>query len=261
MVVAKFVKIASISGGKDSTAMLILLKEQGAKLDYVVFNNTGIEFPQQVHYVRQKLAPWVKENFGLEIIEIHPKEPFGLQVKKHGVPFVPVGRWCCRTLKKEPFYLWLKEKGIKYIDLYQGYTVDEILRFKNARRKVKSYARKFGVKIVHLYAPLIDLGIGEKEALELTKEHGLYNELYDYFDRTGCYLCPYQSINDWRTLFWNFPRLFNTAKKLEEMSIKEHGKKFHSNYTLGELEKRFRMEKRQSNLLEFVEIPLTVAER
>ena len=252
MTVAKFVKIASISGGKDSTAMLILLKEQGVKLDYVVFNNTGIEFPQMVHYVRQKLNPWVKENFGLEITEIHPREPFGLQVKKHGVPFVPVGRWCCRTLKKEPFYLWLKERGIKYLDLYFGYSADEIERFKNARRRVKSYARKFGVKIVHLYAPLIEHGITEKEALKLTKEHGLYNELYNHFSRTGCYLCPFQTLDNWRALYWNFPRLFNTAKKLEEMSIKEHGKRFLPDYTLAELERRFKLEKRQSKLFEFV---------
>jgi len=252
MGVAKFVKVASISGGKDSTAMLILLKEQNVKLDYVVFLNTGIEFPQMVHYVRQKLAPWVKENFGIELTEIRPKEPFALQVKKRGVPFAPAGRWCCRTIKKEPFYLWLKEKGIKYLDLYLGYSIDEVERFKRARAEVKPYARKFGVKIVHLYAPLLEIGITEEEALKLTKKYGLYNELYDYFGRTGCYLCPYQSIEDWRNLYWHFPRLFNTAKKLEEMSIKEHGKSFRSDYTLAELEMRFKLEKRQTTLCEFV---------
>jgi len=251
---SRFTKVALVSGGKDSTTMLIVLKEQGVKLDYVVFNNTGIEFPQQVFYVRQKLAPWVKENFGIPITEIHPKEPFGLQVKKHGVPFVPAGRWCCRTLKKEPFYLWLRNQGIKYLDLYLGYSTDEIQRFKNAKKQVKPYARKFGVKIVRLHAPLIDVGISEKEAFELTKKHGLYNELYDHFDRTGCYLCPYQSIKDWRALFWNFPRLFNTAKKLEEMSIKEHGKKFRPDYTLAELERRFKYEMRQTSLLGFTNL-------
>jgi len=168
------------------------------------------------------------------------------------VPTVPSGRYCCRTLKKEPFYFWLKEKGIKFIDLYQGYTADEIERFKNARRRVKSYARKFGVKIVHLYAPLIEHGITEEEALKLTKEHGLYNELYNHFSRTGCYLCPFQTLDNWRALYWNFPRLFNTAKKLEEMSIKEHGKRFLPDYTLAELERRFKLEKRQSKLFEFV---------
>jgi len=250
--VAKFVKVASVSGGKDSTAMLILLKEQNVKLDYVVYLNTGIEFPQMVQFVRKKLTPWVKENFGIEITEIHPKEPFALQVKKHGVPFAPAGRWCCRTIKKEPFYLWLKEQGIRYLDLYLGYSADEPERFWNARKQVKSYARKFGVKIVRLYAPLFDAGITEEEALRLTKKHGLYNELYNYFRRTGCYLCPYQSLDDWRALFWNFPKLFNAAKTLEEMSLKRHGKSFRRDYTLAELEMRFRLEKRQTKIEEYV---------
>ena len=249
---ARFVRVASVSGGKDSVAMLIVMKEQGIKPDYVVFLNTGIEFPQQVHYVRKKLAPWVKENFGLDITEIHPKEPFALQVKKRGVPFAPAGRWCCRTIKKEPFYLWLLEKDIKYLDLYLGYAADEEERFKNAKRQVKSYARRFGVKIVHLHAPLVEAGITEKEALRLTKKHGLYNELYDYFKRTGCYLCPYQSLEDWKNLYWHFPRLFNAAKTLEEMSIREHGKTFRRNYTLAELEMRYRLEKRQAKIEEYV---------
>ncbi|NJD99502.1 hypothetical protein E3E26_06855 [Thermococcus sp. LS1] len=250
----KFVKVASVSGGKDSVAMLIVMKEQGIRPDYVVFLNTGIEFPQQVHYVHQKLAPWVKENFSLDITEIHPKEPFALQVKKRGVPFAPAGRWCCRTIKKEPFYLWLREKGIRYLDLYLGYAADEEERFRNAKRQVKSYARKFGVKIVHLYAPLLDADITEEDALKLTRKHGLYNELYDHFKRTGCYLCPYQSLDDWRALFWNFPKLFNAAKTLEEMSIREHGKTFRRDYTLAELEMRFRLEKRQAKIEEYVMI-------
>ncbi len=248
----KFIKIASVSGGKDSVAMLILLKEQNIKLDYIVFLNTGIEFPQMIYYIRKKLTPWVRENFGIEITEIQPKESFTLQVKKYGVPFVPVGLWCNRILKREPFYLWLKEQDIHYLDLYLGYSINEKKRLKNARRTIKNYARKFGVKIVHLYTPLIEAGISENGALELTKRYGLYNELYNYFDRTGCYLCPAQSISNWRTLYWYFPELFNKAKQIEEISIKEHGKSFRRDYTLAELEKRFKSEKKQIKIIEYL---------
>ena len=239
--------IASISGGKDSTAMLIILHDNGIKLSRVIYVNTGIEFPQTIQYIKNKLNPWVMEHFGISITVVRPEKPFAFLVREYGVPFAPAGRWCCRLLKEEPFYKYLHESGITEADIFLGYTKDEERRFERAKKTVKRYENKYGVKVT-LHAPLIEHGITGKEALEMTREHGLYNELYDHFSRTGCYLCPYQSLDDWRNLYWNFPELFNAAKKLEEISIKLHGKTFRRDYTLSELEERFRREGKQTKL-------------
>ena len=77
------VNIASVSGGKDSTAMLILLAEKGARLDHVVYINTTIDFPQTVRFVRTKLNEFVREHFGLDIEVIYPKRPFSYYFSKY----------------------------------------------------------------------------------------------------------------------------------------------------------------------------------
>jgi len=43
--------IASFSGGKDSTAMVLRLIEEGRPLDEIVFFDTGWEFPQMYDHI------------------------------------------------------------------------------------------------------------------------------------------------------------------------------------------------------------------
>ena len=219
-------RIASVSGGKDSTAMLILLYEQGVSLDYIVFMNTGIEFPQTVRFVREKLSPWCKEHFGKEVTFIYPKRPFGYYFKKYGVPYYPRGRWCCRVLKKDTFYYWVMSSvEDKDIALYVGYSADEKRRFEKALKETNKYWSKRR-KNITLVAPLIDLGITESKALEICKKHDLLNPLYKHFNRTGCWLCPFQSIDSWRVLHDYYPHLWKAAVKIESLSIKLGKKTF-----------------------------------
>jgi 3'-phosphoadenosine 5'-phosphosulfate sulfotransferase (PAPS reductase)/FAD synthetase len=41
----------SFSGGKDSTAMLLMLIEKGCPLDRIIFFDTGWEFPQMYDHI------------------------------------------------------------------------------------------------------------------------------------------------------------------------------------------------------------------
>lgn len=58
--------IASISFGKDSLAMLLILLEKGYKVDEVIFYNTGMEF-QAIYNIRDELKKnWKKSKLNIQ---------------------------------------------------------------------------------------------------------------------------------------------------------------------------------------------------
>ncbi|GAG04820.1 unnamed protein product, partial [marine sediment metagenome] len=50
--------IVSLSGGKDSTAMLLILLEKKIKVDHIVFFDTGWEFPEMLKHI-DKLGKYI----------------------------------------------------------------------------------------------------------------------------------------------------------------------------------------------------------
>ena len=45
--------VLSLSGGKDSTAMLLRLLEENRPVDLILFCDTGIEFPQMYEHINR----------------------------------------------------------------------------------------------------------------------------------------------------------------------------------------------------------------
>lgn len=66
--------IASISFGKDSLAMLLLLMQKKYPLDEVIFYDTGMEF-QAIYDTRDKVHKLLEEN-QIKYTELTPKIPF-----------------------------------------------------------------------------------------------------------------------------------------------------------------------------------------
>lgn len=63
----------SLSRGKDSTAMLLLMIERGIPIDAVLSADTGMEFPEMYVHL-QKLDDYLYRERGLHIITLrHPK--------------------------------------------------------------------------------------------------------------------------------------------------------------------------------------------
>ena len=54
--------IVNLSGGKDSTAMLLMMLEKQMPIDYIVFADTGKDFPQMLDHLI-KLGAYIKENY------------------------------------------------------------------------------------------------------------------------------------------------------------------------------------------------------
>ncbi len=239
--------IASISGGQDSTAMTVRLLELGHPVDYIVFCDTGNEFPQMYDYLK-RLDKWLLKTYGIGITFLHaPKtlkdlcfSPFTkgkLKGQVRGMPYSSSMSFCTRDLKKnvsERFYKGLKDDVTQYI----GY----VYREKNRKHQSdKEY-------IINIF-PLIDWQWNEDTVQSYLKSKTLYNHLYDHYTRTGCMFCPKQSLDSWYALFCNFPDLWNEAKRWEHDAIKQnaHIKHFRSDYSLLDLELRFTQQKKKQD--------------
>lgn len=218
----KTLYIATISGGKDSVAMVDLLLKNNYPVDYIVFNDTKLEFKEMYEYM-EKVKKYIKEKYDKEIITLKSEKElfkdiiFGRISKRskkwegyiRGTGFYsPYPQYCLwrRDGKVNIFNKWLrsilKKHNTKKYKLYIGFTLDEVKR----KSKDKNI----------LYPLIDDFKMTEKCCLEYTKKIGLYNPLYNYFNRTGCSICPFTKKADIYKLYKYFPELFEQVKEIEK---------------------------------------------
>jgi len=248
--------IAMWSGGKDSTYMILKLFEKNFPLDEVIFCDTGWEFPQMYSYIlkvedyirtRFKFTNFVKLNWqkGKEIWNKWAEGEFKkgqYKGKKRGFPFSFGKSWCVRELKVNPVKKYIQQKFSKAtkIYLYIGIAYDENKRISKSKM----------LKDIEYLYPLVDWQVKEDKTNTYLKQLGLYNSLYDYFDRLGCFLCPRQSLKRLFILYKYFPELWREVYQLGK-KYKERGCAVYKikGYDVDELEKMFKdkIKKEQCN--------------
>ena len=182
--------IASVSFGKDSLAMLLLLMEKQYNLDEVIFYDTGMEF-QAIYDTRNRVKGILEKN-NIKYTELKPEIPFidkmiNIEVHKRDGS-IQFGYGLCggkcrwgtteknKTIKK---YL-KKEYGENYKE-YIGIATDETLRIEKERNE-------------HKLLPLVDWRMTEKNCLKYCYSKGFFWEengirLYDVLDRVSCWCC------------------------------------------------------------------------
>lgn len=228
--------IASLSFGKDSMAMLIKILELGLPLDEVIY--CDIRFDEEISGEMPLMADFIpkaekilKEKFNIEVKHLRGvtfKEQF-YKIKKrgkhigdnYGFPYT-IGAWCNDRLKIQPIKKYLQsieEPVIQYV----GIAYDELERYEKLNHET------------HI-APLYDLKITEKEAMEICKEYDLLSPIYESSFRGGCWFCVKQRLSQLRNLYENYPELWNKLKELEKDSFNT----FRTKQTLRELEERFK---------------------
>lgn len=228
--------IVQFSGGKDSTAMLLMMIERNMPIDEIIFCDTGKEFPDMYKHI-EKVEKYIcrpitrlkaEHNFDYYFSEYEKTKGKNKGNKGYGWPRMWV-RWCTRIFKHDITKKYLSDAG-KYIS-YIGIAADEPKRHFNIPKNT-----------VH---PLYDWGITEKQALKYCYSKGFdWNGLYENFRRVSCWCCPLQGINELRKLRKYYPELW---KELIEMDLKVPYK-FKPDYSAEDLEKRFALEEAQGNL-------------
>ncbi len=116
--------IAMFSGGKDSTALLIYLKNKGVKFE-AVFCNTGWELPETLEYIKYIKA----DLLGGELTELKSKKYNGMRdliSKKNYIPTVHQ-RFCTDELKIKPAFDYIKQFG-EGVTMFNGVRRSESLK-------------------------------------------------------------------------------------------------------------------------------------
>ena len=211
--------IVSISGGKDSTALLLFMLDTVPKEDIeVVFLDTEWEADETYEYLE-----YLEKELGIKITWIKSEGMESLCLRKKMMPN-RIMRFCTENLKIKPFNKWLYEnyvsKDIDYI-VCQGIRRDE----SKARADTESfeirkqtYNRKsFYVKTLYPIAYW-----KEKRVFDYIEEKGLKaNPLYNRgFNRVGCMPCIY----DRKSLIYMPDKYKKRLRALEEKVSKKIGK-------------------------------------
>lgn len=233
--------IASFSGGKDSTAMVLRLIELGDPLDEVLFCDTTMEFPAMLRHVEKVKS--VVEAAGIKFTTLRAEHDFEYYMLHHkpkrkkaelqGLPGYswpgPRARWCTRALKIQIIDKYLAELHARYnLTQYIGIAVDEGYRLERENNQDAGHQH-----------PLVDWIWDEADAMAYCREKGYdWEGLYDIFKRVSCWCCPLQGIGELRKLYKHFPDLWQKLKELDAQTWRT----ILADYSVEDLEKRFRLE-------------------
>jgi len=222
----KDLHVVSFSGGKDSTAMVLVMLEKNMPIDYILWADTGVEFPEIYAHIK-KFDKWLQEKHGLQITQVkaeydfweaitHLKRKRGRNAgQPYGFPSFK-GRWCTTYLKYEPIQKFIRNIKSEKIVQYIGYALDEIDR---ANKLLLKY--KYNNNLFFLF-PLIKDNITEEHALNICYKYGFdFDGIYKHITRASCYCCPFINKQQLAFLYNYHPSILKKILKTEEKLKKE----------------------------------------
>ena len=191
--------ILSLSGGKDSTALAIYMRDRVPDLEYV-FCDTEKELPETYEYLDR-----VEAYLGKPIVRLrHDGRGFDHHlILRGGYLPSPRVRWCTEALKIKPFE---RHVGDDKAFCYIGIRADEDREGYISRR----------VDITPVY-PFKEDGLIKQDVYQLLERSGLgLPNYYEWRSRSGCYFCFFQQRVEWVGLMENHPDLYEQAKAYEK---------------------------------------------
>jgi 3'-phosphoadenosine 5'-phosphosulfate sulfotransferase (PAPS reductase)/FAD synthetase len=191
--------ILSLSGGKDSAALAIYMRDRVPDMEYI-FSDTRKELPETYEYLER-----ISSYLGKEVTRLNADVGFDHWYEMYG-GMIPSNhrRWCTRALKLKPFE---KHCGDDQVVNYVGLRADE--------ERSGYISHKPNIKAVY---PFKEDGLILRDIEEILRSSGVGMPPYTKWGRTrsGCYFCFYQQKIEWVRLKETHPDLYDKAKAYEK---------------------------------------------
>jgi 3'-phosphoadenosine 5'-phosphosulfate sulfotransferase (PAPS reductase)/FAD synthetase len=228
--------IASISYGKDSLAMLEVIKQHDMPLDRIVHveimatDTIPADLPPMMEF-KAKADKIIKERYGIEVEHLRASKNYEQcfyekysKGKNKGVlcgfPTMACN-WCNSRLKLSILGT-LNKRGISQ---YIGIAADEPNRFHNLTDRKRS--------------PLVEWDVTEAEARKMCEDLGLLSPIYTQSARGGCWFCHNQGVQQLRLLRKQYPDYWALMLKWDTDSPVT----FHADgHTVHDFDRRFQLE-------------------
>lgn len=214
--------IANWSGGKDSTASIILAHEHNEPLDLIIFSEVMFdkdisgELPEHIDFIKNKGIP-LFESWGYEVKILRsdktyldcfyqtvkkPRYHVHNKGKRKGFPMVGhcnINR-DCKLKPIRDFYKNIQDEVVQYV----GIAKDEEKRLERIR-----------ISDIPKISLLEKYGYTEQMAFDLCNKYDLLSQIYDFAPRGGCWFCPNAKDRELRYLRNNHRDLWDKLLELE----------------------------------------------
>lgn len=192
--------ILGLSGGKDSTALAVLMRQMHPELEIeYFFCDTHKELPETEAYLDR-----VEARLGIQIVRLEAERGFDhwLDVYGGALPS-PKMRWCTKQMKILPLEKYIGEdQAVSYI----GIRADE--------HREGYVSKKPNITPVF---PFKQHGLVKADIYRLLEESGIgLPDYYRWRSRSGCFFCFFQRKYEWVMLAQEHPGLFAEAVAYEQ---------------------------------------------
>ena len=198
--------ICGISGGKDSSALAVYLRDTVPAMEYF-FCDTGAELPETYEYLTR-----LQVILGKPITRLNASRGFDhwFEVFRGTLPS-PQMRWCTKNMKIKPIEEWIGDtQAVSYVAI----RADESNRKGYISTKPNIQTR----------FPFVEAGIDRGGVMRILEDAGIgLPTYYEWRTRSGCYFCFYQRKAEWIGLAERHPELFERAVAIEQKMLQDAG--------------------------------------
>ena len=198
--------ICGISGGKDSSALAVYMKDRVPDMEYF-FCDTGAELPETYEFLAR-----LEVILGKPIARLNAERGFDhwFEIFRGALPS-PQMRWCTKNMKIKPLEQWIgDDPAVSYVAIRS----DEANRKGYISTKPNIESR----------FPFMEDGIDHACVIRILDDAGIgLPAYYEWRTRSGCYFCFYQRKAEWIGLADRHPDLFERAVAIEQKVLQDAG--------------------------------------